>query len=90
MPNFTLGLNDNLPATNPSNQKVVFTRTNGTTVEWFVTEYDPNPMVNTSRPTITCVADLANQPNIASRTLRVYYPVAPSPVDHQIRTVQRA
>jgi hypothetical protein len=87
MPNFRLGLADNLDARVPSNQEVIYDRNGLPPLQWWVIPVNPNPLRNTATPVISCAADLINQPNVRTRKLRMHYPSAPNTVDHQILTV---
>jgi hypothetical protein len=86
MPNYRLTLMQNLPSRDPSAFQVTYTYYNAPPQQWFVHNAGGNDK-NTAVLVVNTGVNLIQQ-NVASRTLKAYYPMAPTEVDISISSVQ--
>lgn len=85
MPNFNLGLAQNLPNREPSRFQVVYEYSNGGTQSWWFENVQPDRDV--AIVSGDAAGDLVNQQGVRSRMLRAHYSTEPYTVDTQILTV---
>ncbi|HEU0080342.1 MAG TPA: hypothetical protein VFQ76_22025 [Longimicrobiaceae bacterium] len=86
MPNFRITLSQDLPNREPTRFQVVYTYAAAPTNIWWLDNVHPDRDVAVVNG--DCAADLINQPNVRTRTLRAHYPTAPNQVDVPISSVQ--
>lgn len=86
MPNYRLTLMQNLPNRDPSAFQVTYTYNNAPSQQWFV-HNAVGPDKNTAVLVVNTGGNLIQQ-NVAARTLKAYYPLAPTEVDITISSVQ--
>ncbi len=87
MPNYRFTLQQNLPNRPPSAFQATYTYRNAPAQNWIVHMAGNGPFQDTSVVTLSSGTDLVNQRDVASRTLKAFYPVQPSEVDISISSV---
>lgn len=86
MPNYRLTLMQDLPNRTPSAFQVTYTYANAPDQQWFVHEA-VGPDKDTAILVINTWGNLIQQ-NVATKTLKAFYPTTPTEVDISISSVQ--